>query len=228
MNCNAAEALMAAEERAERAEAMAVEKQAKGDQMGQRMLLLEAALKGAKEKSVRRRDGAEVPGERRDRSPSKSKSGSRYRDRRGASRSTSGEDRRSRRSWERRSRSRGRRSRSCGHRSRSRGRRSRSQGRRSRSRGYRSRSRSRSSSRRRERRKTTRDLAKFERNLRELKEGSAWKKVGNQRQAEFNNQVKRILVDDMRKALVDHFGKEEDVPVSTKKVVEAGEKDFDV
>ena len=34
-------------------------------------------------------------------------------------------------------------------------------------------------------------------------------------------------MDDMRNAFVDHFGKEEDVPVSFKKVVETGEKEFD-
>ena len=114
-----------------------------------------------------------------------------------------------------------------GRRSRSKGYRSRSRRGRSRSRGRGSGSKSRSSSRRRDRKKTERDLAKFERNLRELKEGSAWKKVGNQRQAEFNNLVRRILVDDMKNAFVDHFGKEEDVPVSFKKVVETGEKEFD-
>ena len=228
VDCDPADALLAAEERAERAEARAAEELAKGDEMGQKVAALEAALKDAREKVPRRQEGPEVPPEggdevspgRRDRSPSRSRSVSRDRYRRRGSRSKSGEEPRSRMSWGRRSRSRGRRSRSKGYRSRSRRGRSRSRGRGSGS-------KSRSSSRRRDRKKTERDLAKFERNLRELKEGSAWKKVGNQRQAEFNNLVRRILVDDMKNAFVDHFGKEEDVPVSFKKVVETGEKEFD-
>ena len=63
VDCDPTDALLAAEERAERAEARAAEELAKGDEMGQKMAALEAALKDTREKMARRQEGPEVPPE---------------------------------------------------------------------------------------------------------------------------------------------------------------------
>jgi len=201
-----AEVLAATEERAEKAEAKAAEESAKVDEMTARMMAMESSFN-----NLRKEVGGEAV---RSKTRSKSRDRSRSRDRssvRSKSRSAGRKEKDKDRSEERRERDKFRRERNR-QRSRSRSR---------------SRTRSRSSSRRRSKRRTERKLVKFEEALKELKEGASWRKVGNAKQAEFNNSVKRVLVCDMRNALVDHFGKEENVPASMRTIVETGEKEID-